>query len=85
MMGAGLTDGVFQFESEGMKNVLRQFGPESIEDLTAILSLYRPGPMDSIPKYIHNRHHPEDVTLPHAAVKTDTFGHLRSALCIRSR
>ena len=61
MMGKGLTDGVFQFESEGMKSVLRQFGPSSIEDLTAILSLYRPGPMDSIPKYIHNRHHPEDI------------------------
>ena len=62
MMGKGLTDGVFQFESDGMKNVLRQFGPTGIEDLTAILSLYRPGPMDSIPKYIHNRHHPEDIT-----------------------
>lgn len=62
MMGKGLTDGVFQFESDGMKNVLRQFGPESIEDLTAILSLYRPGPMDSIPKYIHNRHNPQDIT-----------------------
>ena len=61
MMGKGLTDGVFQFESDGMKNVLRQFGPESIEDLTAILSLYRPGPMDSIPKYIHNRHNPDDI------------------------
>ncbi len=62
MMGKGLTDGVFQFESDGMKNVLRQFGPRSIEDLTAILSLYRPGPMDSIPKYIHNKHNPQDIT-----------------------
>lgn len=62
MMGKGLTDGVFQFESDGMKSVLRQFGPSSIEDLTAILSLYRPGPMDSIPKYIHNRHNPQDIT-----------------------
>ncbi len=61
LMGKGLTDGVFQFESDGMKNVLRQFGPSSIEDLTAILSLYRPGPMDSIPKYIHNRHNPQDI------------------------
>ena len=61
MMGKGLTDGVFQFESDGMKNVLRQFSPSSIEDLTAILSLYRPGPMDSIPKYIHNRHNPNDI------------------------
>lgn len=64
MMGKGLTDGVFQFESDGMKSVLRQLGPQTIEDLTAILSLYRPGPMDSIPKYIYNRHHPEAVTYP---------------------
>ena len=62
MMGKGKTNGVFQFESDGMKNVLRQFGPHSIEDLTAILSLYRPGPMDSIPKYIYNRHNPQDIT-----------------------
>ncbi len=61
MMGKGLTDGVFQFESDGMKNVLRQLGPSSIEDLTAVLSLYRPGPMDSIPKYISNRHNPDDI------------------------
>ena len=62
MMSGGHTDGVFQFESDGMKNVLRQFRPEKIEDLTAILSLYRPGPMDSIPKYIHNRHNPDDIS-----------------------
>lgn len=62
MMGDGFTDGIFQFESDGMKNVLRRFGPETLEDLIAILSLYRPGPMDSIPRYIYNRHHPEAVT-----------------------
>lgn len=61
MMAKGQTDGVFQFESDGMKSVLRKFVPETIEDLIAILSLYRPGPMDSIPKYIHNRHNPDDV------------------------
>ncbi|MBR4910152.1 MAG: DNA polymerase III subunit alpha [Clostridia bacterium] len=61
MMGKGDTNGVFQFESEGMKSVLTRFGPQTIEDLIAIISLYRPGPMDSIPTYIHNRHHPEDV------------------------
>ena len=61
MMGKGLTDGVFQFESDGMKSVMRQFGPEKMEDLIAIISLYRPGPADSIPKYIHNHRHPEDV------------------------
>ncbi len=61
MMGEGFSDGVFQFESDGMKSVLRQFKPERLEDLIAIISLYRPGPMDSIPKYIHNRHNPQDV------------------------
>ncbi|MBQ8741711.1 MAG: DNA polymerase III subunit alpha [Clostridia bacterium] len=61
MMGEGFTDGVFQFESDGMKNVLRKFHPETLEDLIAIISLYRPGPMDSIPRYIHNRHNPQDV------------------------
>ncbi len=61
MMGEGFTDGVFQFESDGMKNVMRKFKPETLEDLIAIISLYRPGPMDSIPRYIHNRHNPEDV------------------------
>ena len=61
MMGEGFTDGVFQFESDGMKNVLRKFRPETLEDLIAIISLYRPGPMDSIPRYIHNRHNPQDV------------------------
>ncbi len=61
MMSDGYTEGVFQFESEGMKNVLRSFGPENLEDLTAILSLYRPGPRKSIPKYIFNRHNPDKI------------------------
>ncbi len=69
MMANGYTEGVFQFESEGMKNVLRQFLPENIEDLIAILSLYRPGPMDSIPKYISNRHNPQNVTYAHPLLK----------------
>ncbi|MBQ7288786.1 MAG: DNA polymerase III subunit alpha [Clostridia bacterium] len=61
MMSQGLTEGVFQFESGGMKSVLQSFRPESIEDLIAIISLYRPGPMDSIPKYIYNHNHPESI------------------------
>ncbi len=61
MMADGFTEGVFQFESEGMKNVLRSFGPENLEDLTAILSLYRPGPRKSIPTYIYNRHNPQKI------------------------
>ena len=61
MMAEGFTDGVFQFESEGMKQVLRSFKPENLEDLTAILSLYRPGPRNSIPTYIYNRHNPDKI------------------------
>ena len=68
-MAKGYTDGVFQFESEGMKKVLRQFIPTTLEDLIAIIALYRPGPMDSIPKYIHNRHNPQDVTYLHPALE----------------
>lgn len=62
MMSDGFTEGVFQFESGGMRAVLHGLRPDSIEDLIAIISLYRPGPMESIPKYIYNRHHPEAVT-----------------------
>jgi len=65
MLSSGNSDGVFQFESSGMKNVLTQFRPENIEDLIAILSLYRPGPMDSIPTYIENRHSPDKVRYKH--------------------
>ncbi len=59
------TQGVFQFESAGMKRVLTQLKPESIEDIIAVISLYRPGPMDSIPQYIKNRHNPKLVTYKH--------------------
>lgn len=59
MMALGQTEGVFQFESAGMKSVLVGLKPVDIEDLIAVISLYRPGPMDSINTYIENRHHPE--------------------------
>lgn len=62
MLSSGQSEGVFQFESAGMRSVLTQLKPESIEDMIAVISLYRPGPMDSIPTYIHNRHNPKDVT-----------------------
>lgn len=65
MLSSGNTEGVFQFESGGMRNVLMQLKPENIEDLIAVISLYRPGPMESIPRYIENRHHPEKVTYKH--------------------
>ncbi len=56
MFSDGQTNGVFQFESPGMKRVLTQLKPTGIEDIIAVLSLYRPGPMESVPKYISNRH-----------------------------
>ena len=62
MMSKGQAKGVFQFESGGMRQVLTQLKPESVEDLIAVISLYRPGPMDSIPKYIRNRPNPEEIT-----------------------
>ena len=65
MISTGMTDGVFQFESGGMKNVLTQLKPNRFEDLIAVISLYRPGPMDSIPTYIRNRHHPDRITYKH--------------------
>lgn len=62
MIAKGDTNGVFQFESAGMKRVLAGLKPESLEDLIAVISLYRPGPMDSIPTYIRNRHNPSLIT-----------------------
>lgn len=69
MLSAGATDGVFQFESAGMRSVLMQLKPENIEDLIAVISLYRPGPMESIPRYIENRHNPSKVTYRHPLLK----------------
>ena len=65
MIASGATEGVFQFESAGMKSMIVQLKPVSIEDLIAVISLYRPGPMDSIPKYIENRHNPSKVRYKH--------------------
>ena len=68
-MSAGKTTGVFQFESAGMRRVLSQLVPESIEDLIAVVSLYRPGPSESIPKYINNKHNPDKITYKHPLLK----------------
>lgn len=59
---AGQTYGIFQFESAGMRSVLMRLKPQVLEDLIAVISLYRPGPMDSIDTYIENRRHPEKTT-----------------------
>ncbi len=62
MLSAGETDGVFQLESSGIRQVLTQLKPQSLEDIIAVISLYRPGPMDSIPRYVSNKHNPDKIT-----------------------
>ena len=62
LISSGRTGGIFQLESGGMKQTLINLAPERIDDVIAAIALYRPGPMDSIPKFIECRHHPEKVT-----------------------
>ena len=61
-IGTGKTDGVFQLESGGMKNFMKELKPQNLEDIIAGISLYRPGPMDFIPKYIRGKNNAESVT-----------------------
>ena len=65
LLQRGDTAGVFQFESAGMKDVHKQIKPDRFEDLIAIVSLYRPGPMDNIPSYIKRKHGEEEITYLH--------------------
>ncbi|MBQ3118456.1 MAG: DNA polymerase III subunit alpha [Clostridia bacterium] len=65
MIGRGETEGVFQLESAGMKQFMKELKPESIEDIIAGISLYRPGPMDQIPRYVANKENPEKVKYKH--------------------
>ena len=62
MISTGKCEGIFQLESAGMKNFMKELKPQSIEDLIAGISLYRPGPMDFIPQYIKGKNHPELIT-----------------------
>ncbi|MDR0862315.1 MAG: DNA polymerase III subunit alpha [Oscillospiraceae bacterium] len=65
MLSAGKTSGVFQMESAGMTGVCVGLEPKSIEDITAIIALYRPGPMDSIPEFLRNSKNPEKIKYLH--------------------
>ncbi len=69
LIGMGETDGVFQLESPGMKRFMKELKPTTFEDIIAGISLYRPGPMDSIPQYIKNKHNPEGVKYDHELLK----------------
>ena len=62
LISSGNTLGIFQLESGGMRQMLTELAPDRFEDIIAAIALYRPGPMDSIPKYIESRHNPSKVT-----------------------
>ena len=61
-LGTGRSDGVFQLESAGMKNFMKELKPQNLEDIIAGISLYRPGPMDFIPQYIKGKNNPDSIT-----------------------
>ena len=69
MISEGETDGVFQLESGGMRAFLANMKPQNFEDIIAAISLYRPGPMDSIPRYIEGKHNPETIQYLHPRLK----------------
>ncbi len=69
MLSRGETEGVFQLESQGMKQFIKELKPENIEDIIAGISLYRPGPMDQIPRYVSNKNNPDKVTYKHALLE----------------
>ncbi|NTV30902.1 DNA polymerase III subunit alpha [candidate division WWE3 bacterium] len=77
MLGEGDTTGVFQMESSGMRQVARDMKPNRVEDLIALVALYRPGPMDMIPTYIEGKKNPATIEYPHPALQqvlADTYG-----------
>ena len=65
----GNSMGIFQFESQGMTNFMKELKPDCLEDIIAGVSLYRPGPMDQIPRYIANKKDPEHAVYTHPALK----------------
>lgn len=65
----GTSVGIFQFESQGMTNFMKELKPDSLEDIIAGVSLYRPGPMDQIPRYIANKKDPEHAIYTHPSLK----------------
>jgi len=77
MLGRGDTVGVFQLESAGMRDVLRQMRPDTFKDIIALVALYRPGPMDNIPRYIACKHGREEPDYLHPDIEEilrETFG-----------
>lgn len=69
MISEGDTDGVFQLESAGMRQFLKELKPDNFEDIIAGISLYRPGPMDQIPRYIANKKQPDSIIYTHPSLE----------------
>jgi len=79
LISTGNTKGIFQIESGGYQKFMIQLKPDSLEDIIASLALYRPGPMESIPGYVHNRHNPKDVKYDHPILEkilNVTYGYI---------
>ena len=77
MLGEGNSFEIFQFESEGMQNILKQTKPTSIDDLTALNAMYRPGPMQNIPRFVECKNGRQAITYPHPnleGVLKETYG-----------
>ena len=77
MIARGETTGIFQLESAGMRDVLRNMKPDTFEDIIAVVALYRPGPMDNIPSYIRRKHGKEEIDYLHPSLESilkETFG-----------
>ncbi len=77
LISTGNTTAIFQIESSGFKDFLSKLKPTCLEDIVAAVSLYRPGPMDSIPKFIENKHNPDKVTFAHPLLEpilAQTYG-----------
>ena len=77
MLSTGSTTGIFQLESAGMKDVLIGLKPDRFEDIIAVVSLYRPGPMENIPSYINRKHGKENIVYMHSSLETileETYG-----------
>ena len=77
MLSLGMTLGIFQLESTGIRRVIEKFKPESLSDLAAVLALYRPGPMKEIDNFIYRKENPKTIAYPHEDLKEilkETFG-----------
>ena len=77
LLASGKTRGIFQFETNGMQNLLPKLNPTTFSDLVAAVALFRPGPMDNIDLYIKNKKNPQQIKYPHESLKgilKETYG-----------